>query len=231
MTLVTKATGASIDATLPLVVPGFDLDVPLTHYYHPQRFADAGTSWADEVGSIPLPVVGDTSATQETEESRPMVRLTTAASLFPGLVFDTDEVRTIGVIAKIATGDDKAGSSGYVLHNGASGIAMNTLNSATVTLTNGASGATAQIDKWHLFTITTPEDGITRFTVDDNDFTASTPAVLDPRTIRIGSNTSGNHKAMTVAAAFSCSELAALDITGTLWDAVQEWWPDLDWAT
>lgn len=236
-TLLIPVPSDTPDDTLPPIVPDFGRD-DLTHFYHPLTFPDNGTSWSDACfgdGEIPLPVSGDTSATQELEAATwPTVRLTTAASLFPGTVFPTADLGTVCVIAKVSTGDDKAGSAGYLLHNGSSGIAQNTLNSATITLTNGASGATASLNEWHLFTITTPRapaTRTTRFTVDGNAFTASSAAALDPRTIRIGSNTAGNHKAMTVAAAFAFAEsIAAATITGTLYPAVKAAYPELDWA-
>jgi hypothetical protein len=228
MSLVTRVASSSIDPTLPPVVPSFG--TTLSHFYHAGRFPDNGTEWADAIGSIPLPVDGDTSITQESESSRPTVRLTTAASFFPGTVFT--DVGSVFVVAKIGATDGNAGAAGYVLHNGASAIAHNTAGSTALTLTNGASGATAALDKWHLFSISTPTSTkITRFTVDGNLYTASSAATLNPTTIRVGENAAGNHKAMTVAAVFAtATDLPAATITGTVYPLVKAWWPDFTWA-
>lgn len=231
MTLVIRASGSSPDSSLPPVLPSFGLS-DLTHFYHPVTFADGGSEWADSLGTIPLPVVGDTSINQESDSGRLTVRLTTTASFFPGTVFPTAEVGSVFVVAKIGATDGHGGTAGYILHNGASGIAHNTVGSTTITLTNGASGATAALDKWHLFSISTPTaTKISRYTVDGNSFTASSAAALNPTTLRLGANNTTNHKQYTVAAAFAAaSDIPAATITGTVYPLVKAWWPELDWA-
>jgi hypothetical protein len=230
MTTIVSLVAGSGDTSLTPTLPTFGLS-DLTHFYHPISFEDGGSSWSDSLGAISLPVEGDTSINQVSESSRPAVRLTTTASFFPGTVFPTAEVGSVFVVAKIGATDGRGGTAGYILHNGASGIAHNTTGSTTITLTNGASGATAALDVWHLFSISTPSSTkISRFTVDDNSFTASGAATLFPTTLRLGGNNTTNHKQYTIAAAFAtASDIAAATITDTVYPAVKAWWPEFTW--
>jgi hypothetical protein len=230
MTLIRRVVGVA-DPTLPPLAPDFGLS-GVTHYYHPKLWAGA-SSWLDHPTMLDqqaVPIQGDASITQTTENGRPVLALTTAASILSGAIFDTTEVRTLFVVGKVATGDAVSGA-GYIAHNGQSGINQAALNNPAVTFTNGAPATTAALDKWHLFSIASAAGALSRFTIDGSLFTATSTSASAPQHVRVGTNSSGNHRAMKVAGVWTCdTAIAAATITGAVYPLVKAWWPEFVWA-
>lgn len=229
MTIVTHLPNADPDPSLPATLPDFGLDLTeIKHLWHPRTWTNGNAAWSDSVGQIALPKHGDASIVKTVEDGRPILDTTTTATFVPGDIFDEVENATLLIIARVATADGISGG-GYIIHNGRDGITMPVPGTNAVTFTNGAPATTAELDKWHLFSVTTPAAGFSRFTVDTLVATA-TGGVADNKTVRVGANNTINKRDMSVAMVLACTELPAAVITGTVFPLVKEWFPAFDWA-
>lgn len=214
---------------MPQAIPGFGLASIMQHFWHPHSWVNGATDWLDEFGSRGLTVSGDNSITRLYEENRPYLRLTTTAAFAEGTDMTAAETGTLYIVARINT-TDAIVTNGTIINNGRSSIQMNTVGSTTVSFTDGTPTTTAALDKWHLWTLTTPADTLrTRFTIDTFSRDATNVSAGASRSVRVGT-TVPSKREMDVAAVWTTTALPSATITTDVYPLVKEWWPELEWV-
>lgn len=224
------------DAPMRAVIPGFGLASVMQHFWHAHSWPIAGgtADWTDEFGEYSsagangLTISGDGSITRLYEGDYPYIRLTTTAAFAEGTTMTEAETGTLFCVARINTTDTFV-TNGTIINNGRSSIQMNTAGDPTVNLTDGTPTTTATLDKWHLWTLTTPSDTLrTRFTIDDLAISATNVSAGPSRSVRVGT-TVPSKRQMDVLAVWTTTGLPAATITDDVFPLVKEWWKDLDW--
>lgn len=225
MTLITRVPGTP-DPTLPPVVPSFGL--ALDHFWHPRTYTAGAAAWRDSIGSIDLPVFGTAAdiGKPTAASGRPLLHLTDTASLRHEAVADT-EIRTVILIAQPLTSDAGTGATMDVLNVGNSAIRQ-ALSADVAVPTNPATDLPAARDAWHMYACVNPASLIYEFAVDGATAVRPTVGPGANTALRIGTNGSTTHRALTIAGiAASRTAYAAADLAAEAFPAIRAWFNDL----